>query len=301
MKATWIGLGAMGAPMAGHLAKAGDLATVWNRTPARAEQFVAEHTSIGAAADPAQAAADADVIFLCVSADDDLRAIVEQLEPSLAAGQIVVDHSTVSPATARDLADALEDLGVAFIDAPVTGGVEGAIDGRLAVMAGGDDRAFEKIRPVMAHYARVIHHLGPSGSGQSAKAVNQLMVAGIAEAVCESLALMEKLALPQEPMLELLAGGAAGNWFLDKRGHTMLADSFEVGFDPKLLLKDLRICRSLCAETGFDSAVVGQALSDYERLVDAGIGSGDISSLIRLKRSLPGSDPGTDPSPRARR
>ncbi len=285
MKATWIGLGAMGAPMAGHLAESGDLATAFNRTPARAEQFVAEHPSIRIADSPAQASADADIIFICVSADDDLRAIVDQLEPSLAAGQIVVDHSTVSPATARDLADALEDLGVTFIDAPVTGGVEGANAGRLAVMAGGDERGLEKVRPVMARYARVIHHLGPSGSGQSAKAVNQLMVAGIAEAVCESLALMEKLALPQEPMLELLAGGAAGNWFLDKRGATMLADSFEVGFDPKLLLKDLRICQALCAETGFESTVVEQALTDYNRLLESGAVGGDISSLIRLKRS----------------
>ncbi len=284
MKATWIGLGAMGAPMAGHLAVGGELATVWNRTPERAERFIADYPSIRTAAGPAQVAVDADIIFICVSADDDLRAVIEQLEPSLAAGQVVVDHSTVSPATARELADALEDLGVAFIDAPVTGGVEGAIAGRLAVMAGGDDRALQQVRPVMARYARVIHNLGPSGCGQAAKAVNQLMVAGIAEAVCESLALMEKLELPQEHMLELLAGGAAGNWFLDKRGRTMLADSFETGFDPKLLLKDLRICQALCTEAGFESAVVDQALSDYGRLIETGANGGDISSLIRLKR-----------------
>jgi 3-hydroxyisobutyrate dehydrogenase len=284
MKATWIGLGAMGAPMAGHLAESGELATVWNRSVARAEGFVAEHPAISVATDPAQAASDADVIFICVSADDDLRAVIDHLEPSLAAGQILVDHSTVAPATSRELADALEDLGVAFIDAPVTGGVEGAIDGRLAIMAGGDERALERIRPVMAHYARVIHHLGPSGSGQAAKAVNQLMVAGIAEAVCESLALMEKLGLPREPMLELLGGGAAGNWFLDKRGATMLADSFEIGFEPKLLLKDLGICRELCQQSGFDSRVLTLALTDYTRLVDSGETGRDISALFRLKR-----------------
>ncbi len=284
MKATWIGLGAMGAPMAGHLAESGELATVWNRTAARSERFIAEHPAIGVADNPAQAAADADVIFTCVSADDDLRGIVDQLEPSLAAGQIVVDHSTVAPATARDLSDALEDLGVAFIDAPVTGGVEGAIGGRLAVMAGGDERALERVRPIMARYARVIHHLGPSGSGQAGKAVNQLMVAGIAEAVCESLALMEKLSLPREPMLELLGGGAASNWFLDKRGATMLADSFDVGFDPRLLLKDLKICHALCTEAGFESTVVDQAITDYSRLIESGSNGGDISSLFRLKR-----------------
>jgi 3-hydroxyisobutyrate dehydrogenase len=129
-----------------------------------------------------------------------------------------------------------------------------------------------------------MHHLGPSGAGQSGKAVNQLMVAGIAEAVCESLALMQRLDLPSEPMLELLGGGAAGNWFLDKRGRTMLADEFEVGFDPKLLLKDLRICRELCGEASFESTVVDQALSDYARLIDSGDEGRDISALFRLKR-----------------
>lgn len=284
MKAAWIGLGAMGAPMAGHLASAGHLATVWNRTPARSEHFLADHPSVRMTADPAEAAAGAEVIFICVSADKDLNAVIEALEPGLAAGQVVVDHSTVSPATARDLAGALEDLGVTFLDAPVTGGVEGAINGALAVMAGGDQRAVDHIRPLLNRYARVVHHLGPSGCGQAAKAVNQLMVAGIAEAVCESLALMGRLDLPQEAMLELLAGGAAGNWFLDKRGATMLADSFEVGFDPKLLLKDLRICQTLCSEAGFESAVVDQSLRDFDRLVESGASGGDISSLIRLKR-----------------
>ena len=284
MKAAWIGLGAMGAPMAGHLANNGHLAAVWNRTTAKAERFASEHPRVRAAASPEDASRDADVIFICVSADDDLRWIIGQLEPVLGAGQIVVDHSTVAPSTARDLADSLEDLGVAFIDAPVTGGVEGAINGQLAIMAGGDERALDQIRPVLACYARVVHHLGPSGCGQAAKAVNQLMVAGIAEAVCESLALMERLELPRDAMLEILGSGAAGNWFLDKRGATMLDDAFDTGFDPKLLLKDLGICETLCEEAGFDSAVVNQALTDYSKLIEAGDNGGDISSLIRLKK-----------------
>ena len=284
MKAAWIGLGAMGAPMAGHLANGRHLAAVWNRTAAKAERFAAEHPRVRAAATPEDASRDADVIFICVSADDDLRRIVDQLEPVLGAGQIVVDHSTVAPSTSRDLADSLEDLGVAFIDAPVTGGVEGAINGQLAIMAGGDERALDRMRPVLACYARVVHHLGPSGCGQAAKAVNQLMVAGIAEAVCESLALMRKLELPDEPMLELLGGGAAGNWFLDKRGRTMLADSFETGFDPKLLLKDLGICHELCQLADFDSEVLKLALRDYARLVESGETGRDISALFRHKR-----------------
>jgi len=283
MKTGWIGLGAMGWPMAGHLHRHGHLTAVWNRSGERARAFAAEHEGITAADSPAALAASVDVICLCVSADDDLREVIAALRGSLRSGQVVIDHSTVAPATARDLAGALDALGVAFIDAPVTGGVEGAKNGQLAIMAGGEASAIEAARPVMNSYARVMHHLGPSGAGQSAKAVNQLMVAGIAEAVCESLALMERLELPRKPMLELLGGGAAGNWFLDKRGQTMLADSFDVGFDPKLLLKDLKICKNLCSEAGFESTVLAQALSDYQNLIDAGETGRDISSLFRHK------------------
>jgi 3-hydroxyisobutyrate dehydrogenase len=205
------------------------------------------------------------------------------MRESLRPGQVVIDHSTVAPLTARELAADLAELDVAFIDAPVTGGVEGAKNGQLAIMVGGDDAAAEKVRRVMDCYARLVHHLGPSGAGQSAKAVNQLMVAGIAEAVCESLALMRRLDLPSEPMLEILGGGAAGNWFLDKRGRTMLADSFETGFEPKLLLKDLKICEHLCDEAGLESSVLSLAIPDYQRLVDAGEKGRDISALFRHK------------------
>ncbi|MEE4304042.1 MAG: NAD(P)-dependent oxidoreductase [Wenzhouxiangella sp.] len=284
MKTGWIGLGAMGLPMAGHLHRHGYLAAVWNRSGEKGRDFAAEHDGVTAADSPAALAASVDVICLCVSADDDLREVVAAMRDALRAGQVVIDHSTVAPITARELAEDLAELDVAFVDAPVTGGVEGAKNGQLAVMAGGEGDAIEKIRPVIDSYARVMHHLGPSGAGQSAKAVNQLMVAGIAEAVCESLALMRRLDLPSEPMLELLGGGAAGNWFLDKRGRTMLADSFETGFDPKLLLKDLKICDHLCRETGFDSVVLRQALTDYQQLVDAGETGRDISALFRHKR-----------------
>jgi 3-hydroxyisobutyrate dehydrogenase len=284
MKTGWIGLGAMGWPMAGHLHDHDRLAAVWNRSGEKAKAFAAEHPGVAAAESPAALAADVDVVCLCVSADDDLRDVVAAMRDSLRPGQVVIDHSTVAPVTARALAEDLAALEVAFIDAPVTGGVEGAKNGQLAVMAGGDPDAVEKARPVIDSYARIMHHLGPSGAGQSAKAVNQLMVAGIAEAVCESLALMRRLDLPSEPMLELLGGGAAGNWFLDKRGRTMLADSFETGFDPRLLLKDLKICDHLCREAGFDSAVLAQALADYQKLVDAGETGRDISALFRYKR-----------------
>ena len=283
MKTGWIGLGAMGRPMAGHLHERGLLAAVWNRSSEKAAEFAARHDGVKACSSPAELAAAVDVVCLCVSADDDLREVIAAMRDSLRAGQVVIDHSTVGPLTARELADDLAELDVAFIDAPVTGGVEGAANGQLAIMVGGDAAAVEKVRPVVECYARLVHHLGPSGAGQSAKAVNQLMVAGIAEAVCESLALMRRLDLPSEPMLEILGGGAAGNWFLDKRGRTMLADAFDTGFEPKLLLKDLKICQQLCEEAGFDSGVLSLAVPDYQRLVDSGERGRDISALFRYK------------------
>jgi len=280
----WIGLGAMGWPMAGHLHAAGHLKGVWNRTLNKSGAFAEQHPDTLAATTPATLAERCRVIMLCVSADQDLEGVVESMLPSLRPGQILVDHSTVSPATARRLAKRLAEREVAFIDAPVTGGVEGAVKGQLAIMAGGDWDAFQSARPLLDAYARVVHHLGHAGSGQAAKAVNQLMVSGIAEAVCEALALMDRLDLPREHMLELLSGGAAASWFLEKRGRTMLADEFEVGFAPALLLKDLKICRSLCEEAGFESSVVRQAIADYSTLLDRGETGKDISALIRLKR-----------------
>ncbi len=281
----WIGLGAMGWPMAGHLHAKGWLNAVWNRTVDKAKAFAEQHKGVSLAADPADLAEQVDVIAVCVSADDDLISVVDALQGSLRRGQIVVDHSSVSPATARKMAERLAEIGVGFVDAPVTGGVEGAIKGTLAIMAGGKWDEFHAISPLFDAYARVHHHLGASGAGQSAKAVNQLMVAGIAEAVCESLALMERLDLPREPMLELLSGGAAGNWFLDKRGRTMLADEFDVGFAPALLLKDLKICQALCDEAEFNSGVLRQAIPDYQHLIDHGETGRDISALIRAKLS----------------
>lgn len=289
MRAAWIGLGAMGEPMAGHLATEGHLAFVWNRSEEKARRFVTD-LDLGtgpavAVAESLREAARADVVFFCVSADGDLESVVDRLIPHLRPGQVLVDHSTVAPATARSLAATLDARGVGFLDAPVTGGVEGAENGSLSVMVGGEASVFDRVRFLMTSYARVIHHLGPSGSGQSAKAVNQVMVAGIAEAVCESLALSEKLGLPREAMLELLGGGAAGSWFLDKRGASLLSGRFDKGFHPALLLKDLKICHQVAADAGLDLATLNQALADYESLLARYPDPGrDISALYRIKR-----------------
>ncbi|MDR9389416.1 MAG: NAD(P)-dependent oxidoreductase [Wenzhouxiangella sp.] len=280
----WIGLGAMGWPMAGHLHAQGMLKAVWNRSADKAEAFVEQHPNTMLAADPVALASEVDVVVMCVSADQDVLGLIDQLVGHLRADQIVIDHSTIAPATAETVAQRLADVGVSAIDAPVTGGVEGAIQGTLSVLAGGDWAAFQKVEPVLGAYAKVTQHLGAAGRGQAGKAVNQLMVAGIAEAVSESLALLEALDLPKEAMLELLSGGAAGSWFLDKRGHTMLEDRFDVGFAPDLLVKDLKICESVATQAGIDSGVLKQAIPDYEKVVATDQTSRDISALIRLKR-----------------
>ncbi|MBT8062928.1 MAG: NAD(P)-dependent oxidoreductase [Gammaproteobacteria bacterium] len=283
IKAGVIGLGAMGAPMALNLARKNLLQTVWNRSPGPARSVAAE-TGVSVASSPAHLARQCPVVLTCVSADSDLLEVIEQLLPGLQAGSVVLDTSTVSPATAQRANDSIQRAGGSFVDAPVSGGVEGAIHGRLSVMAGGDPADIERIRPVLEAISASVTHMGPVGSGQATKAVNQVIVGGIAEAVCEALALGEKLNLPSERLLQVLGAGAAGSWFLEHRGQSMLEDRFEKGFKLSLLLKDLRIIKSLARELDISMRVVEQAIDDYQELVDAGYGDNDISGLISLKR-----------------
>lgn len=280
--AGFIGLGAMGAPMAGHLAEAGYLRGVWNRTADAAAQ-TAGRLGVMQAASPAELAAAVDVVFSCVSADDDLEAVVDAARPGLRNGQWWVDTSTVSPVTAKRLAEELGRLGVGAVDAPVSGGVEGARRGTLSVMAGGEDRHIEAVRPMLEAFATRVTVMGPPGAGQATKAVNQVLVAGIAEGVCEGLALAEQLNLPAERLLEVLTAGAAGSWFLEHRGASMLERRFDVGFKLALLLKDLDIVAKLARELDVPLPVVEAARADYARLVEAGYGDDDISALIRTK------------------
>ena len=283
IKAGVIGLGAMGAPMARHLADAGLLSMVWNRTSSRAEAF-AQETGTIMADEPAQLASACNVILTCVSADQDLLDVVEQLLPGIKPGCVVVDTSTVSPATARQISASLREAGASLVDAPVSGGVEGAQKGTLSVMAGGDSANISRIMPVLEAISASVTHMGPVGSGQATKAVNQVMIAGIAEAVCEGLALSEKLNLPSERLLSVVGAGAAGSWFLGHRGETMLEDRFNVGFKLSLLLKDLLICQTLAQELDISLPTVETAIKDYRTLVELGDGDHDISGLIRLKR-----------------
>ncbi len=282
MKTGFIGLGAMGAPMARHLHARGLLAAVGNRTQGKADVLAAE---LGVrAARVAADFADCDAVMLCVSMDADVLENIAALAGVLRSGSVVVDHSTVSTDTARRAADMLAGHGIGFLDAPVSGGVEGARNGKLSVMVGGDAATLEQVRPVLEAYALRIAHLGPTGAGQAAKAVNQVIVAGINEAVCEGLALAEKLGLDADTLLPTLGAGAAGNWFLDKRGASMLRGEFAPGFKCAHLLKDLRIVQAMAQPTGLRTPVIAQALADYAELVDQGRGDEDTSALIALKR-----------------
>jgi len=282
LRASFIGLGAMGASMARHLHEKGLLVAVGNRTQQKAYDLAGD---LGVDAPSIEGIASmSDVVALCVTADQDVLDNVAALLPHLREGSVVVDHSTVAPTTAQRAAQMLAEKGIAFLDAPVSGGVEGARNGKLSVMVGGDAAALEKARPVLEAYAAKVTHMGGVGAGQSTKAVNQVIVAGIAQAVTEGLALGEALGLEAEALLPTLGAGAAGNWFLEKRGATMLRNEFSVGFKLALLHKDLGIVRGVAVDAGTDRSIIEKSLADFAQLMSEGYGDDDISGLIRIKR-----------------
>lgn len=283
MRVGFIGLGAMGAPIARNLAKAGYLKAVWNRTPETAER-VAEALSVSSAGSPAYLALLVDVVMVCVSADGDLLEVINDLVGGLNPGTIVIDHSTVSPATARKAAEIVRAAGADFLDAPVTGGVEGAINGTLSIMVGGNADTMEKVRPLLEAESSRIVYMGEVGSGQATKAVNQVMCAGINEAVTEALAFAQAQNLDLAKVMQAVGGGAAGNWFLDKRGPTMAKGTFAPGFKVALHFKDLRICLETAKQLGITLPVSEMTIKHYVDLIKQGFGSEDISALFRLKR-----------------
>jgi len=285
LRAGVAGLGAMGEPMARNLHQVGLLAAVWNRTTSKAKALARE-LGVENADSPETLARECDLIIVCVSADDDVREVCEAMMPGLQSGNVVVDTSTVSQATALEMNDLLATQGVGFLDAPVSGGVEGAKKGTLSMMVGGEAEQLEKARPALEAMTSRITHMGTVGSGQATKAVNQVMVAGIAQAVCEALAFGERLGLDGDQVVDVLSGGAAGNWFLDHRGQTMLADNFTPGFKLGLLHKDLGICQSMAAELGGKLPLVEMSLIHYGGLMKDGFAADDTSALIRQKRTL---------------
>ncbi len=286
MRTGLIGLGAMGAHMARHLAARGLLVAVGNRSRAKSVALARE-LGVMAIDNPTEMAPRCECIVTCVTADADVLGLVDAVVAAGRPGVVVVDTSTIASTSAVEAAHRLRAVGCDFIDAPVSGGVEGARNARLAVMAGGDAATLARVRPVLEAFAARITHMGPVGAGQDTKAVNQVLVAGIAAAVCEGLALAQALGLDAERLIPSLQAGAAQNWFLDKRGHSMLRDEFAVGFKLALLHKDLAIARALAERAGTDHSVVDKALVDYARLMALGHGDDDISALIRIKRAAP--------------
>jgi 3-hydroxyisobutyrate dehydrogenase len=284
LRVGFVGLGAMGLPMALNLHRAGLLAGVWNRTPAKAIALSA-NTGVPAASSLAALAGDCDLVATCVSADEDLLEVVAALASGLRQGAIVVDCSTVAASTARDAAALLAASGAGFLDCPVSGGTEGAAAGTLSIMAGGDEATLERARPALEAIGGSITLMGPVGAGQSAKATNQIMVAGINQAVTEALAFGQAQGLPMDRLISALEKGAAGNWFLSKRGPTMIRGEFPLGFKVGLHAKDLEICRRMADQLGVKLPLVEMTLLHYARL-PAQSADEDISALFRLKSDM---------------
>jgi 3-hydroxyisobutyrate dehydrogenase len=285
LRVGFVGLGAMGRGMARNLHKAGLLHGVWNRTAARATELSGE-LGIAAAGDPAALASACDVVVLCVSADSDVLAVVDAMLPGLRPGSIVVDCSTVSADTARDAARRLAATGVEFLDAPVSGGVEGARDATLAIMVGGSRAAFERAQPVLGAMGRAVTHFGPNGAGQAAKATNQIMCAGIIQAVAEAMAFAKAEGLPLAQLVETLGKGAGSSWYFVHRAPNMVRDEYPAGFRVRLHEKDLRICHDMAARHGVRLPVVESTLEAYRVLVEQGHGDEDISTIFRLKDAM---------------
>jgi 3-hydroxyisobutyrate dehydrogenase len=271
--------------MARNLHKAGLLSAVWNRSPDKALALGAE-LGVPAPAHLAEFAGSLDAVVICVSADADVRSVVERLAPGLARGALVVDCSTVSADTAKWAAGFLGARGVGFVDAPVSGGVEGAKNGTLAIMCGGERAQFDAARPVLAAMGKTIEYFGPSGSGQATKATNQIMCAGIIRACAEAMAFAGAHGLPLDRVVSTLGAGAGSSWYFVHRAPNMIRESYPAGFRVKLHAKDLRICHDMAARFGVSLPVVESMLAEYDELMKLGFGDEDISATHRLKQAL---------------
>jgi 3-hydroxyisobutyrate dehydrogenase len=275
----------MGIGMASNLRKQGLLSAVWNRTTSKATQFASE-VSVTAARDLAELASLANVIVSCVAADDDVLSVVDALLPHLTRNHLVIDCSTISADTARTAAHRLRQRDVAFLDAPVSGGVEGAQKATLAIMVGGDESAFNRAQPVLQAMGKVVTHFGPSGSGQAAKATNQIMCAGVIQAVAEAMAFAKSEDLPLDRLIETLSQGAGSSWYFVHRAPNILRDEYPPGFRVRLHEKDLKICRAMAARHGVQLPLIEMTLVHYRRLIEQGHGDEDISTLFRLKDAI---------------
>ncbi len=298
----FIGLGVMGFPMAGHLAQAGYDTLVYNRTTARAQEWISSldsHTDesrgpdenrnrlIQAGDTPAAAAAGRDFVFVCVGNDDDVRDVILSDQGALGAmssGSVLVDHTTASAELARELHAACAGKGIGFVDAPVSGGEAGAVNGVLTVMCGGNQEHFDRVAPVMDCYARAVTLLGPTGSGQLTKMVNQICIAGLLQALSEGLDFGARAGLDLDLVLSTISQGAAGSWQMENRGATMAADEFDFGFAVDWMRKDLAIVFDEAARNDTQLPVTQLVVQYYDQVSELGGGRWDTSSLIRLLR-----------------
>lgn len=285
MRTGFIGLGAMGVPMARNLQRAGLLAGVWNRNAGKATAL-AQELNCAAPATPAELATLCEALVICVSADADVLAVVEALLPAARANLLVIDCSTVSAETARRAAATLGQRGAAFLDCPVSGGVEGAKHATLAIMCGGAQEDFTRAQPVLGALGKTVRWFGPHGAGQSTKATNQIMCAGIIRAVGEAMAFARAQGLPLERVVETLGQGAGSSWYFVHRAPYMIRGEFPAGFRVRLHEKDLRICREMAAASGVALPVVEDVLREYAELIRRGHGDEDISAIHRLKDEL---------------
>ena len=286
LKVSFIGLGVMGFPMAGHLATAGHEVTVYNRTPSRAEAWAQQYGG-QTAETPADAVRGADFVLVCVGNDDDVRSVVLGEAGAFArmpAGSILIDHTTTSANVSRELTNIGKDQDIAFLDAPVSGGQAGAQNARLTIMVGGDAAAYERAKPVLSTYGHAVTLMGPVGSGQLTKMCNQICLAGLVQSLAEAISFAERAGLDPARVIEVISKGAAQSWQMDNRAETMIADQFDFGFAVDWMRKDLAFCLDEARRNGAMlpvTALVDQFYGDVQRM---GGGRWDTSSLIRLLR-----------------
>ena len=286
-KVAFLGLGVMGFPMAGHLATAGHEVTVYNRSPAKAGLWVERHGG-RAAATPREAVEGAEFVMACVGNDDDLRSVCLGADGAFAgmtAGTVFVDHTTVSARVTRELAELAEGSGIGYVDGPVSGGQAGAENGQLSVMCGGTQEDFDRAAPVIDAYAKICRLMGPVGAGQTTKMCNQIAIAGLVQALSESLRFAEASGLDIEKVVEVISQGAAGSWQMANRHKTMAAGEFEHGFSVDWMRKDLGICLDASDDLGVSLPVTALVDQFYKEVQGMGGGRWDTSSLIeRLRR-----------------
>ena len=286
-KVAFLGLGVMGYPMAGHLARAGHQVTVYNRSAAKAQAWLAECPGHSSAPTPREAAADADIVFACVGNDEDLRSVVLGPDGALAGmkpGAVFVDHTTASASVARELGNAAQQLGLHFIDAPVSGGQAGAVNGALTVMCGGDAAIFDQVKPVAMAFSRAFTLIGDAGAGQLAKMVNQICIAGLVQGLSEAIAFGQHAGLDMKLVLDVIGKGAAQSWQMDNRGKTMVDDQFNFGFAVDWMRKDLGLVLDEAKRNGARlpvTALVDQFYADVQKMEG---GRWDTSSLIKRLR-----------------